>query len=186
MQKKSLANVHGFSPFQLVFGQNPKLPSIFNGKPQAFTPSDTNKVLAENLIALHKARKAFISSENSEKISHALSNNTRTSGDAKFITGDKVYYKRANDRQWKGPASVLDQDGQQVLVKHVSHYICVHPCRLTVERTPITIQSKSEGSQKTHNCQQQQHNSERKDTAYDSVSEEEIKQPNRYTPTISN
>ena len=27
--KNSLANVHGFSPFQLVFGQNPKLPSTF-------------------------------------------------------------------------------------------------------------------------------------------------------------
>ena len=163
--KNSLANGHGFSPFQLVFGQNPKLPSIFNGKPPAFTPSDTNQVLNDNLIALHEAKEAFISSENSEKIRSALSTNIRTSGDAKFITGNKVYYKRANDRRWKGPASVLGQDGQQVLVKHGSHYIRVHPCRLTLERTPITIQSKNEGTQETQQRQQQQHNRERQHKA---------------------
>ena len=163
--KNSLANGHGFSPFQLVFGQNPKLPSIFNDKPPAFTPSDTNQVLNDNLIALHEAKEAFISSENSEKIRSALSTNIRTSGDAKFITGNKVYYKRANDRRWKGPASVLGQDGQQVLVKHGSHYIRVHPCRLTLERTPITIQSKNEGTQETQQRQQQQHNRERQHTA---------------------
>ena len=33
--KNSLANVHGLSTFQLVFGQNPKLPSTFTGKPPA-------------------------------------------------------------------------------------------------------------------------------------------------------
>ena len=163
--KNSLANGHGFSPFQLVFGQNPKLPSIFNDKPPAFTPSDTNQVLNDNLIALHEAKEAFISSENSEKIRSALSTNVRTSEDAKFITGNKVYYKRANDRRWKGLASVLGQDGQQVLVKHGSHYIRVHPCRLTLERTPIIIQSKNEGTQETQQRQQQQHNRERQHTA---------------------
>ena len=48
--KNSLANVHGFSPFQLVFGQNPKLTLIFNDKPPAFTASDSNKILTDNLI----------------------------------------------------------------------------------------------------------------------------------------
>ena len=41
--KNSLANIHGFSPFQLVFGQNPRLPSIFNDKPPALTPSDPTR-----------------------------------------------------------------------------------------------------------------------------------------------
>ena len=168
--RNSLANIHGFSSFQFEFGQNPKLPSIFNDKPPAFTPPDTNKILTDNLIALHKAREAFIFSENSEKICCTLNNNIRTN--VKYITGDKVYYKRANDRRWKGLASVLGQDGQQVLVKHGSHYICVHPSRLTLERTPITIQSKNESPQETQ--QQQQHNQERQHTAY--YSEEEVQQ----------
>ena len=82
------------------------------------------------------------------------------------------YYKRATDRQWKSLVSVLGQDGQQVLVKHGSHYICVHPCRLTLERTRIKVQSKNECTQETQH-QQQQHNQERSYTAYDSDLEEE-------------
>ena len=46
-------------------------------------------------------------------------------------------------------ASVLGQDGQQVLVKYDSHYICIHPCRLTLGKTPIRVQSKNECTQET-------------------------------------
>ena len=179
----SLANTHGVSPFQLVFGQSPKLPSVFNDKPTVFTPSDTNKILTENLIALHKAREAIISSENSNKICRALSNNISKSGNAKYIARNKLYYRRANDRQWKGPASALGQDGQQVLVKHSSHYICVHPYRLSLERTPITKQIKNEYTQETQQHQQQQHNQERQHTAYGSDSEKETQQN---SPTDTN
>ena len=66
--KNSLANVHGFSPFQLVFGQNPKLPSTFTNKTPALLQYDNSKILIDNVTALHKARQAFISSESSEKI----------------------------------------------------------------------------------------------------------------------
>ena len=131
--KNSVANIHGFSPVQLAFGHNLKLPSTFNEKPPAFTPSDTNKILTDNLFALHKAKEAFISSEDSEKVRCALSTNIGTNGDAKCIIGSKVYYKMANDRQWKGPVSALGKDAQKVLVKHGSHYIRVHPYRLTLE-----------------------------------------------------
>ena len=48
-----------------------------------------------------------------------------------------------------------------MLVKHVSHYIHVHPCRLNLERTLIRIQSKNERTQETQEYQQQQHNRER-------------------------
>ena len=46
------------------------------------------------------------------------------------MTGDQVYFKRANTQEWHGPATLLGQDGQQVLVKSGSIYIRVHPCRL--------------------------------------------------------
>ena len=97
MLDKILEN--GFSPFQLVFHQNLKILSTFNDKHPTFTPSNTHKILIDNLVALHKARKAFVFSENSEKISRALCNNIRPSGNVKCITGNKIYYKRVNDRQ---------------------------------------------------------------------------------------
>ena len=45
------------------------------------------------------------------------------------MTGDQVYFTCANSREWHGPATVLGQDGQQVLVKSDSTYIQVHPYR---------------------------------------------------------
>ena len=57
--KNSLATIHGSSPFQLALGQNPCLPSTFVDKLPALTPVATNKILADNLTALHKAREAL-------------------------------------------------------------------------------------------------------------------------------
>ena len=97
--KNSLANVHGFLLFQLALGQSQKLPSTFTDKLPALTSSNTSKILTDNLAALHKEREAFISCEKSEKIRHAPRNNMRASRDTKHIYGDRVYFKRANDKQ---------------------------------------------------------------------------------------
>ena len=59
----------------------------------------------------------------------------RTSNDNIFVTGDSVYYKRASDRRWRGPAKVLTKDGQQVLVIHDGTYVLCHPCRLSLEQS---------------------------------------------------
>merc|ERR1711867_266826 len=42
----------------------------------------------------------------------------------------RVYYLRKNFKGWKGPAVVLGQDGQFVLVRHGGAYFRVHPCQL--------------------------------------------------------
>ena len=80
--KNSLKNVHGFSPNQLVFGLNPNLPNNMDSKlPEGKTSSE---IVAQNLNAMHSARKAFIKSESDEKIRCALRHQTRTSGDTKY------------------------------------------------------------------------------------------------------
>ena len=54
--KNSLQNVHGFSPFQLALGQNPKLSSMINDKPSAYTPHSSSKLLMDNLNAINKLK----------------------------------------------------------------------------------------------------------------------------------
>ena len=81
MPKNVPANLHCFSSFQLVFVQNPKLPSTFAKKLPSLISHNTSATLTDNLTALHKARQAFISSESSYKIRRALNNNARTKGD---------------------------------------------------------------------------------------------------------
>ena len=43
---------------------------------------------------LHDARQAFIKSKSEEKLRRALRHQDRASSEVKYVTGDKVYYKR--------------------------------------------------------------------------------------------
>ena len=128
--KNSLQTVHGFSPSQLVLGYNPRLPSIHTDKPPALSAERYPEIIENHLKAIRKGREAFIQAQNSAKIRRALNSKIRTASERKFVTGDSVYYKRANSRMWHGPAKVIGQEGQIVLVKNQSTWVRVHPCRL--------------------------------------------------------
>ena len=63
----------------------------------------------------------------------------------KYVTGDSVYYKRIDSKEWHRLAKVLSQDDLEMLVKNGSNYIRVHPCRLQlihenseIPKTPAT------------------------------------------------
>ena len=137
--KNTLQNIHGFSPAQLVFGYTPILPSVQINKPPALSETTYSKYLEEHLEAMRKARSAYIYTESSIRIRRALNHNTRSSNDVKYITGDNVYYKRRNEARWRGPGTVIGQDGQFVLVRHQSTWIRVHPCRLQLISTTKEI-----------------------------------------------
>ena len=152
----SLANIHGFSPFQLVLGRNPRLPSLTTDNPPALSSDITSETIRDNLNALHAARQAHIKAESDEKIRRALRHNIRTSGDKIYTTGDKVYYKRAAEIKWRGPGTVIGQDGQQVLVKHGGVYVRGHPCRLTLERKTVVGFKESEEDEENETAQERQ------------------------------
>ena len=142
--KNSLQNNNGFSPNQLVFGKNPSFPSVLVDQLPALEGKTSSEIIAENLNAMHVARKTFIEAESSEKIRRALRHNIRTTGDIKYFTGDNIYYKRNDSNLWKGPATVIGQDNQQVLVKHGSVYVRVHPCRLTLVKKTDFVEERED------------------------------------------
>ena len=90
-------------------------------------------IVRDNLKAIFAARKAFIEAEYSERIKRALRHNIRPSCQ-KFFTGDQVFYKRNDNKCWKGPGKVLGHDGQQALIKRGVIHVRVHPCRVTLDR----------------------------------------------------
>ena len=51
--KNSLINVSDFSPYQLVFGQNIKLPNVMKDQLSAGSPE--TKTIGDHLLALHAA-----------------------------------------------------------------------------------------------------------------------------------
>ena len=91
-----------------------------------------SKIVAKNLSAMHDARQDFIKSESDKKLRRALRRQIRTSSEVKYVTGDKVYYKRRTNDYWKGPATVYRQENQQVLIKHGSTYQRIHLRRLSL------------------------------------------------------
>ena len=86
-------NINGFSPNQMVLGENPIFPISLNSNLPALEGVTSSQVVAENLNAMHAARQAFIQNESSEKVKHALTHQIKTLGDDTYITGDLVFYK---------------------------------------------------------------------------------------------
>ena len=90
---------------------------MMSNRVPALTTTPSSKLISNNLKAIHKAREAFIAGENYEKFKTALVHNIRTSGDIKYVTGDRFCFKRANSREWHGPVTALRQNGQYVIIK---------------------------------------------------------------------
>ena len=119
----------GFSPNQLVFGQNPALPNLFENKLPAMNSSPAD-LIRENLNAMHSAREEFIKFESNEKVMRALRHNVRNTPSSHINPGDRVYYKRNEEHEWHGPAIVIGRDGKIFMLRHGGTVVRVHECRL--------------------------------------------------------
>lgn len=140
--RNGLQNIHGFSPAQLVLGYNPMLPCVQTDKPPALSEEAYADIVEMNLQAMRTARAAHVNTESSERVRRALNNNTRFSGDVKYVTGDLVYFKRKDGNRWHGPGTVIGQCGQFVLIRNQSSWIRVHPSKLQlVQREEYTKES---------------------------------------------
>lgn len=65
-----------------------------------------SEIVGKHIEAFFSARTAFTKSECSERIWRALRKQTRPSG-IYYQTGDKVYHKRPDSKEWKGPGVVI-------------------------------------------------------------------------------
>lgn len=132
--KNSMANVHGFSPQQLVFGYNTYCPGLDDKEISVSQIEDiaTSKIVADNLNAMYEARSAFISAQNSERLKRALKGRIYKAYETKYFIGDKVYY-RTTDNTWRGPGTVIGQYRKLVLVKTGGLFVRVYPSRVILK-----------------------------------------------------
>ena len=107
--KNSLENVSGFSPFQIVFGESPKLPSVYTTGPPGLEEVVMSKAVADHINALHLAREAYISGESDRIIKTALKQRIYKRGQ-EISQGDWIYFK--NRGKWEGPVKVCTKDGK--------------------------------------------------------------------------
>ena len=108
--KNSISNYSGFSPYQLVLGQNPNLPSVLTDDLPALEGKSEQDSVTVHLNALHSACKAFVKAETSERIKRALHHKVRVAEES-FQLGDKIFCKRNYDNRWRDPAKVRYRTG---------------------------------------------------------------------------
>ena len=177
--KNTLHMVEGFSPYQLVFGRNPKLPSVLNDDPPALEGTTTCEVFAKHLNTLVSARKAFLQAESSNRIRRALKHNIRQVENI-FENGDNVYYKRESSNEWKGPGRVIGQDGKVVIIKHGLYTIRAHSSRVikTTYEFSNNNNNSTSGTNKISNdiVIQNEESSTRKQWEYDEDNIEDVTQ----------
>lgn len=125
--KNSLANTYGQSPYTLVFGRIPSIPSLDQVEMiTTLNESTVNKVLADHLNSMYQARTSFVKANNDEKIRRALKARMEKCLEQNFIPGDKVLFKRENLKRWCGPATVIGQDGKVVFLRQGGTMIRLH------------------------------------------------------------
>lgn len=148
--KNSLINISGFSPYQLVFGTNPNVPGVTSSNLPALEGKSPSETVATHLNSLHRAREACMKAESSDRLRRALLGRVYEGTHQRFFPGDKVYFKREKHKEWHGPATVVAQDGTNVLVKSGGFLVRVHPCKMVLKSeadSPTDRQQRSEDQQ---------------------------------------
>ncbi len=151
--KNTLNNVYGFSPHFLVFGCNPVIPNLMNTTSlPALNSTTASKVVSDHLSAMVEARKAFVELENTDRLKRALKERVYPQSTARFMSGDKVYFKRAKTKDWCGPGEVVGQKDNQVLIWNAGRIVKINPCKVVLvknakdqmdKETPVNAENRA-------------------------------------------
>ena len=118
-----------YAPAQLVFWHNLSFPNLCDTEPPALADVFASHIVAQNLNAMHSARKKFPKCEYDDRIWCALLHQVREVDMQIVSNSNKVYFKRQDDK-WHGPGKVNGRDGKQILVKHGGAVKRVHSFRM--------------------------------------------------------
>ena len=110
----TLQNVSGLTPFQLVFGRLPRHPTLVEDNPGADQEiADSQATWARHYRMMMAARESFVAAESDRVLRKALQQRTYTDP-SRVQVKDWVYWRRNNERYWKGPAKVNMVDGKNI------------------------------------------------------------------------
>ena len=115
-------NNKGFSPFQIVYGENPRFPGILTSNPPALSSSFESEDIKNHIMRVQMAREAFHESDMNERLKKGLKSRINRNTEEVIFPGEKVYFKDKDKVEWSGPGKVLGVDGKVILVKYGNTY----------------------------------------------------------------
>ena len=139
--KNMLVNAKGYSPMQLVFGKQPKLPSAIDNSPPAMECVSEVEAVRNRLNAIFDARKAFIQVENSKKLNEALKVKTMPKMEF-YEPGDLVYYKHGLSPYWSGPAKIIGVDNKVIMLRQGRFILSTSQSRVMKANPQVETSSK--------------------------------------------
>ena len=152
--KNTFLNNHGYSPQQLIFGENPNIPTVLNATTPALENVTTSQLLRDHIVALASSRQQYLASESSDRFKRALKSKTCIYG-GPFVNGQPVLYRKRTADTWHGPAVVLGTESRTVVLKHAGNVLRVHESRV---RGLSPSQENQEASDISPICTQEQTN----------------------------
>ena len=144
LAKNMLVNHNGFSPLQLVTGQQPRLPSAMDNSPPAKESVSAVQNVRNRINEIFSARKAFTQAENSKKLNSALQVKSIPKYEH-YSMGEEVFYKHGKNPHWMGPAKIIGLDGKVVIIRQGRFILSTSQTRLLkVHQTePVNLNPKS-------------------------------------------
>lgn len=121
--KNTLENVSGYSPFQLVFGKCPALPSVYTAGPPGYEEVVMEKAVADHINAMFLAREAYIQGESDKILKKALKQRVYKRGED-IRVGDWIYF--TDKGKWKGPVKVTTKDGKSLYVVRAGRLLTIN------------------------------------------------------------
>ena len=118
--KNSTVNGTGFSPFQVVFGRNPKLPCILTNDIAAMREEVVSNELMVNLNVLDRTRVRFNEAIADNAVKRMLRAKVRKNQTV-FQPGDMVFWRATNDISKWLKGKVLTVDGSVMWVRRGSN-----------------------------------------------------------------
>ena len=143
-------NNKGFSPYQIVYGSNPRVPGISNSSPPSLSTEFTSKDIKDHINRVQLAREAFLKADHDERIKRGLKSRIFSYNNEIFEVGEKVYFKdkESHDKykkEWSGPAKIVGIDGKVLFLRYGNMLRRVHTSKV------VKVNNEYNNEKKSHN-----------------------------------
>ena len=114
--KNMMVNKEGFSSYQIVTGNQPRIPGVPYNDPPANEEETSSEAVKRTMNNMFLSREKYMKAENDTRIKKALNSKIPAPKLEKYEEGEEVWYRHGNER-WEGPASVIGQSNKVIFLR---------------------------------------------------------------------